>query len=153
MEKSTKTVLRTGPGGPLMDLSEPSETYGIYGMGATSGHLGKGRKLICFHMCPSSACFLKFLINSIDFGIRIVPKMDRRFLSDCVWMSSRYPPVGPEASRKRLGGPKYHQMIPQSAHKLSKMVRFGMPQLPSNQCTTEPSTCTAYSNFVICVPS
>ena len=48
MENDSKWYPKMSPKVIQIDMDGPFETYGIYGVGATFGHLGRGRKLNFF---------------------------------------------------------------------------------------------------------
>ena len=53
MENDSKWYPKMHPKVIQIDMGGPFETYGIYGVGATFGHLGRGRKLN-FFLCICS---------------------------------------------------------------------------------------------------
>ena len=77
-------VPQSDPKATQMDMAEPFKTYGIYCTGATLGQLGRGWKSIFVSACFSGAYFFRFLLTFIDFGAKMVPKMEYPFLR--VWL-------------------------------------------------------------------
>ena len=80
--------------------------------------LGRVREFIFLFACFTGAYFSRFLVTFVDFGIKMLPKMEHCYLPKCVQVApflDQVPTSGHSWVIERIGIRIWTQMLPQGA--------------------------------------